>query len=47
VIEFVIDRDHKIVSTPAYMDGPAAVFEGFRKTVDEVLGMVGTQRALR
>lgn len=42
VTEFAIDRENKIVTTPAYMlgPGPAAVFEGIRKTVDEVLRMV-------
>lgn len=39
VTEIAVDHDRKIVSTPAYMlgPGPAAVFEGIRKTVDEVL----------
>lgn len=39
VTEFTVDRANKIVSTPAYMlgPGPAAVFEGIRRTVDEVL----------
>lgn len=42
VTDFVIDRDNRIVSTPAYMlgPGPAAVFEGIRKTVDAVLEMI-------
>ncbi|GJQ27128.1 MAG: glutamine amidotransferase [Phycisphaerae bacterium] len=37
--EIVVDERHKIVSTPAYMlgKGPAEVFEGIRKTVNEVL----------
>ncbi|MBW7906354.1 MAG: isoprenoid biosynthesis glyoxalase ElbB [Phycisphaerae bacterium] len=41
VREFVVDREHKIVSTPAYMlgRGPAEVFEGIRKLVDEVLSL--------
>lgn len=39
VTEMVVDERHKIVSTPAYMlgKGPAEVFEGIRKTVNEVL----------
>lgn len=41
VTEMVVDREHKIVSTPAYMlgKGPAEVFEGIRKCVAEVLKM--------
>lgn len=41
VTEFALDEKNKIVSTPAYMlgPGPAAVFEGIRKTVDRVLAM--------
>jgi enhancing lycopene biosynthesis protein 2 len=41
--EMVVDVEHKIVSTPAYMvaKGPAQVYEGVRKLVDEVLRMVG------
>lgn len=41
VTEFAVDEKNKIVSTPAYMlgPGPAAVFEGIRKTVDRVLAM--------
>ena len=40
--ELVIDKEHKIVSTPAYMLGPtiAHVQQGIQKTVDEVLAMV-------
>lgn len=36
---FVVDENHKIVTTPAYMlgNGPAEVFEGIRKLVSEVL----------
>jgi len=36
---FVVDEAHKIVTTPAYMlgTGPAMVFQGIRKLVDEVL----------
>ncbi len=39
--DFVVDAQHKIVSTPAYMlgQGPAEVFEGIRKLVDAVLKM--------
>lgn len=42
VTEFVLDRAHKIVSTPAYMlgPGPSAVFEGIRKLVTEVLALI-------
>lgn len=41
VTEIVVDAEHKIVSTPAYMlgPGPAAVFEGIRKCVERVVGM--------
>ena len=43
VTEIAVDTEHRIVSTPAYMlgPGPAAVYEGIRKLVDEVLAMVG------
>jgi enhancing lycopene biosynthesis protein 2 len=39
VNEIAVDREHRIVSTPAYMlgPGPAAVNEGIRKLVDQVL----------
>ncbi|HVP13382.1 MAG TPA: isoprenoid biosynthesis glyoxalase ElbB [Phycisphaerae bacterium] len=39
VTEMVTDEKHKIVTTPAYMlgKGPAEVFEGIRKLVNEVL----------
>lgn len=39
--EFVVDRENRIVSTPAYMLGPTikSVQEGIEKTVDEVLSM--------
>lgn len=39
---FVVDRDHKIVTTPAYMlaEGPAQVWEGIKGLVGEVLRMV-------
>jgi enhancing lycopene biosynthesis protein 2 len=35
----VVDQQHKLVTTPAYMlgPGPAAVYEGVRKLVGEVL----------
>ena len=38
-VSFIVDRDHKIVTTPAYMlaDGPAEAFEGIRGLVNEVL----------
>lgn len=38
----VVDAAHRIVTTPAYMlgKGPAEVFEGIRKLVDEVLAMI-------
>lgn len=41
VTEFVVDEENRVVTTPAYMlgPGPAAVFEGIRKTVHEVLRM--------
>ncbi|QDV89724.1 Enhancing lycopene biosynthesis protein 2 [Phycisphaerae bacterium RAS2] len=41
--DIVVDEKHKIVSTPAYMlgKGPAEVFEGIRKTVNEVLRLCG------
>ncbi|MCP4594663.1 MAG: isoprenoid biosynthesis glyoxalase ElbB [bacterium] len=39
--EMVVDEAHKIVSTPAYMvgKGPAEVFTGIKKCVDQVLAM--------
>ncbi|MBI5763194.1 MAG: isoprenoid biosynthesis glyoxalase ElbB [Planctomycetes bacterium] len=39
VTEMVVDEQHKIVTTPAYMTGkgPAEVFEGIRKLVAEVI----------
>jgi enhancing lycopene biosynthesis protein 2 len=39
VTEAVTDEAHKIVTTPAYMlaTGPAEVYEGIRKLVNEVL----------
>lgn len=42
VTEITLDADHRIVSTPAYMlgPGPAAVWEGIRKLVDQVLAMI-------
>lgn len=41
VTDIAVDADNKIVTTPAYMlgPGPAAVFEGIRKCVDQVLQM--------
>jgi enhancing lycopene biosynthesis protein 2 len=43
VTEFIVDERHNVVSTPAYMlgKGPAEVFEGIRKLVDEVLRLSG------
>lgn len=40
--EFVVDKEKKLVSTPAYMLGPnvAAVYEGIEKTVNEVLALI-------
>ena len=39
---FIVDRDHKIVTTPAYMlaSGPAEAFEGIRGLVNEVLRLI-------
>lgn len=39
VTEIAVDHEHKLVTTPAYMlgPGPAAVWEGIRKLVDQVL----------
>lgn len=39
---FVVDREHRIVTTPAYMlgKGPAEVFEGIRGLVNEIVRMV-------
>lgn len=39
VRDMIVDEQHKIVTTPAYMlgRGPADVFEGIRKCVNEVL----------
>ena len=41
VTDIAIDHTHKIVTTPAYMlgHGPAEVFEGIRKLVNEVLAL--------
>jgi enhancing lycopene biosynthesis protein 2 len=41
VTEMVADEKHKVVSTPAYMlgKGPAEVFAGIKKCVDQVLAM--------
>ncbi|MHC4899702.1 MAG: type 1 glutamine amidotransferase family protein, partial [Planctomycetota bacterium] len=43
VTEFVVDKEQKIVTTPAYMLGPsiAHVQQGIEKTVSAVLGMMG------
>ncbi len=43
VTDFVVDAEHRLVTTPAYMlgPGPAAVFEGIRGLVDRVLAMCG------
>ena len=40
--EFIIDKENKIVSTPAYMLGPSIVHvqQGIEKTVNEVLAMI-------
>jgi enhancing lycopene biosynthesis protein 2 len=45
--DIMIDADHRIVTTPAYMlgPGPAAVFEGIRKLVDQILAMVAQRKA--
>ncbi len=45
VTEMVTDETHRIVSTPAYMlgKGPAEVFEGIRKLVNEVLRLCSVQ----
>ena len=42
VSECHVDQAHKIVTTPAYMlgPGPAPVFEGIRKLVEQVLRLV-------
>lgn len=44
VTEHRVDRENRVVSTPAYMlgRGPAEVFEGIRRTVQEVLAMAGS-----
>jgi enhancing lycopene biosynthesis protein 2 len=43
VTEMVVDREHKIVSTPAYMlgKGPAEVYAGIRKCILETLRLIG------
>ena len=43
VTEAVTDEQYKIVTTPAYMlaQGPAQVYEGIRKLVNEVLRLAG------
>jgi enhancing lycopene biosynthesis protein 2 len=42
VTEIAVDEENKLVTTPAYMlgPGPAAVHEGIRKLVEQVLRMV-------
>ena len=42
VTSFVVDEEHRIVTTPAYMlaKGPAEVFEGIRGLVGAVLGLI-------
>lgn len=42
VTEICVDKPNKVVSTPAYMlgPGPAAVNEGIRKLVDQVLALI-------
>lgn len=42
VDEIAVDEVNRVVSTPAYMlgPGPAGVFEGIRKLVERVLGMI-------
>ncbi|MEQ8770562.1 MAG: isoprenoid biosynthesis glyoxalase ElbB [Phycisphaerales bacterium] len=42
--EIVVDDANRIVSTPAYMEakGPAEVFEGVGKLVEQVLAMAGS-----
>jgi enhancing lycopene biosynthesis protein 2 len=44
-----IDEAHRIVTTPAYMlgSGPADIFKGIKKLVDQVLGMVRVQEPAR
>ncbi|HSW46958.1 MAG TPA: isoprenoid biosynthesis glyoxalase ElbB [Phycisphaerae bacterium] len=41
-VSFVVDAEHKIVTTPAYMlgQGPAEVFEGIRGLVGEVMKLI-------
>lgn len=42
VTDIAVDEQNKLVTTPAYMlgPGPAAVFEGIRKLVEQVLRMI-------
>jgi enhancing lycopene biosynthesis protein 2 len=49
VTAIAVDANHKIVSTPAYMlgPGPAAVYEGIRKLVEQVLRMIAGGRSSR
>lgn len=39
---FIVDETHKIITTPAYMlgNGPAAIYEGIRKLVAEVIRLM-------
>jgi enhancing lycopene biosynthesis protein 2 len=41
-VDCIVDSEHKVVSTPAYMLGPniTAVFEGISKLVDAVFGLI-------
>ena len=41
--DVVVDHEHKIVTTPAYMlgKGPAEIFEGIQKCIAELLKMTG------
>ena len=42
VTDCIVDEQHKIVTTPAYMlgPGPAQVYEGIRKLVERVMGLL-------
>jgi enhancing lycopene biosynthesis protein 2 len=48
VTECVVDEELKVVTTPAYMlgEGPAEVYEGIRKLVDQVLALTGKVTAI-
>lgn len=43
VTDIAVDEQNKVVTTPAYMlgPGPAAVWEGIRKCIEQVLRMAG------